>query len=163
MKQFCLSTATAMLAAQANAGAITKVFQEPVAVTGTSAGATVNYGTLEGRTSWDRNGYGADASLNLAVEIIAKGPSPTVAGTAPNDLWLNYHYELVISDPETTVTGSEFISSKAGAGTDAVEVGNNSARVEAINYSVGKTWPSGRTSSSTFSYSFNDAINSVTL
>ena len=75
MKQ-SLTLAALIAYHQVNAAAITKQFVPPalVDITGPGSGNdTINYGTLRGKTRWERDGYGPDANLSMITILEIEG------------------------------------------------------------------------------------------
>ena len=68
MRVGLLATAAMVAVQHCEAAGITKTFQEPNAIEFNDK----SYGSIEGQTSWTRNGYGPDASLDLVLKIIFK-------------------------------------------------------------------------------------------
>ena len=101
----------------------------------------INYGTLSGLTNWVRDGYGASANLDLILELQAVGPAQSADPdvTQPDDLYNNYHFEIIMSEDTEDAISSEYFTVKhdSESNTDTVKVGNKAVAVDKLDYRVG--------------------------
>ena len=126
MKQSLTSVA---LIALSHAAAITKEFLEPVAIK--SIDGLVNYGTLTGRTRWEREGYGAEANLYMITILEVDGTDAD-----SSDLYANYRFEIVMNGEYEATNSEVFRLASSNDTLDVLTVGEVDKVVKDITYTV---------------------------
>ena len=127
-----LATAAMMAVQHCEAAGITKTFTEPNSIDYNDK----SYGKIEGQTSWIRNGYGPEDSLDLVLKVIAQTTEEEEA------LWNDDAVIALIMSKDQDSTDAEFLTiqpTKFTAGTTS----SNALTTEFATGSVLPSLPAG--------------------
>lgn len=96
----------------------------------------MNYGTLSGKTRWEREGYGADSNLYMITVLEVDGTDAD-----SSDLYANYRFEIIMNG-EIEAVDSEIVRlESSNESIDTRTVGDVDKVVKDITYTVGSAWP----------------------